>query len=78
MFVQDSQTVWLAGARGTLMKCTPMDTNSVKCTDRRFTTTNLYALWGSGQGDLWIAGGVRKGDSQLREDNVGYLYHLMP
>ena len=78
VFVQDSQTVWLAGARGTLMKCSPIDTKSVKCTDRRFTTTNLYALWGSGQGDLWIAGGVRKGDSKLREDNVGYLYHLMP
>lgn len=78
LLAQDSQTLWLSGARGVLMKCTPMDNKTVTCTDRRFTTTNLLALWGGGQGDLWAAGGVYLGDGKGRENNIGSIYHLLP
>lgn len=78
VLAQDNQTVWLSGTRGTLLKCTPMDAKTVTCTDRRFTTTNLFALWGGSQGDLWAAGGVYLGDGKGRENNVGYIYHLLP
>lgn len=77
VWTQDASTVWMSGEDGIFLECKPQPNDRVKCIDHRFVRgVVLRGIWGSGKGDVWLAGGVVTGNG--REQQAGLIYHYVP